>query len=279
LGNWKQPIVQKTLGDGVKHHFALILAVLVFGCANSPRAPGDFVQRAEDAIQNGGYLTAFRLLENVAVSGDAAAVDRARQLLARDAQLQVIAKSTFMPGPVADTLRVHGAERGIKIEQDRLAAFRVIASHEVYEEAARNLESSVNLVSANRKQQEEQRADAERRKARVRAEMIAAAERARFVCRGDDECRKAFALAQVFVSDNADMKIQVATDTIVETYNATEPLRVALKVVKIPGSGTVSTLVLSGTCKSEARDTEQCDVKMLKIYGSFPETIRSALRP
>lgn len=78
------------------------------------------------------------------------------------------------------------------------------------------------------------------------------------------------------------MKIQVATDTIVETYNATQEMNVALKAVKVPGAGASSLIALSGSCKAHDRDpdgiSDSCVQKMLRIYRAYPEFMRNSVR-
>jgi hypothetical protein len=45
---------------------------------------------------------------------------------------------------------------------------------------------------------------------------MAASRRSTYTCPDKAICAKAFSLAQIFVSNNSDQKIQVATDTIIE---------------------------------------------------------------
>jgi hypothetical protein len=116
----------------------------------------------------------------------------------------------------------------------------------------------------------------------LRAELSTAAERARYYCTTKDECQKAFSLTQIFISENADMKIQVATDTIVETYNATQEMNVALKAIKIPGAGTSSQIALSGNCKGLEREpdgiSDLCVQKMLRIFRAYPDFMRDSVQ-
>lgn len=53
-------------------------------------------------------------------------------------------------------------------------------------------------------------------------------------CFGAENCRRMFALTQIFISENADVKIQLATDTIIETYGSDDGF--AMKATKVPGA-------------------------------------------
>jgi hypothetical protein len=88
-------------------------------------------------------------------------------------------------------------------------------------------------------------------------------------CNGSAACEKAFALAQIFVNDHSDMKIQVATNTIVETYNPTDPGKVGMKVVKLPLSGDTAELRLTNTCKGGAEAMSLCLTRETQGYEQF----------
>jgi len=90
-------------------------------------------------------------------------------------------------------------------------------------------------------------------------------------CKDKPTCSKIFALSQIYVNKNADQKIQIATDTIIETYNPTEPLKIGMKVIKIPKRGTSEEIVISVSCN--AGDIPQggsyCRKKQRLIYTAF----------
>ena len=64
------------------------------------------------------------------------------------------------------------------------------------------------------------------------------------------------------------MKMQVATDTIIETYNPTELYKVGIKASKYPGKDDSEKIVLDVVCKSEAQDA-LCIQKETEIYEKF----------
>ena len=66
------------------------------------------------------------------------------------------------------------------------------------------------------------------------------------ICPNASVCKKAFSLTQVFISENAQMKIQLATDTIIETYGSQD--KVVMKATKIPGEGESETIDLLVIC-------------------------------
>ncbi|MDR0274125.1 MAG: hypothetical protein LBI48_02055 [Burkholderiaceae bacterium] len=57
-------------------------------------------------------------------------------------------------------------------------------------------------------------------------------------CLSDEQCRRAWSGAQVWVSQNCGMKIQLATDSIIETYAARYgDLTLQCRVTKVPALG------------------------------------------
>jgi len=57
-------------------------------------------------------------------------------------------------------------------------------------------------------------------------------------CSSDEQCKRAWSAAQGWVSQNCGMKIQIATDSLIETYGSPQSsMALACKVVKQPSSG------------------------------------------
>ena len=110
------------------------------------------------------------------------------------------------------------------------------------------------------------------------AEEIDAAGKSIVVCKDKISCNKVFALAQIYVQQNADQKIQVATDTIIETYNPTEDGKVAITVTKMPRAGTVEVVKITPSCKNEKGYAEElCRAKRTNIYRGFKPFIELSL--
>lgn len=87
-------------------------------------------------------------------------------------------------------------------------------------------------------------------------------------CAGERECKKIFQLTQVFISEHSDMKIQVSTDTIIETYNPTETNKVGIKATKYPSKGDSERIVLDVYCKSVAPTLTSLN-KEIEIYNQY----------
>lgn len=97
------------------------------------------------------------------------------------------------------------------------------------------------------------------------------------VCVGEKICKKYFQLTQLFINNNSDMKIQVATDTIVETYNPTDLYKVGMKASKYPGKDDSEKIIIDVICKSEANDA-LCIQKETAIYEKFRPFIEMSLQ-
>lgn len=109
--------------------------------------------------------------------------------------------------------------------------------------------------------------------------LMAAKRNAVIHCLTKEECEKAFALTQIYVSEYSDMKIQVATGTIIETYNPSEDGKIGMKATKIPSIGTTADIFITANCKDEKSFfNELCSMKLLMIFESFPDFVNSRLR-
>jgi hypothetical protein len=98
-----------------------------------------------------------------------------------------------------------------------------------------------------------------------------------YSCADKITCTKAFALAQIFVSSNSDQKIQVATDTIVETYNPTEEGKIGMKVVKTPGKGTSEVISIAPSCKEDKYSALLCSMRRTQAYEGLRTFIERSL--
>jgi len=106
-----------------------------------------------------------------------------------------------------------------------------------------------------------------------------AMEKAQYTCNSELECNKAFALTQIYISDNSDMKIQVATDTIIETYNPSDSFKIGFKALKVPGTGHSATIKLNAYCGEANSEAELkfCMIMIINILNNFTEYINSQL--
>lgn len=267
-------------------------AVLVSACATPRPAAFSYMDRADAAIARQDWEVAYRFLEDGFISSQPGIRERAISLARQQPIVISVGAQTFSPESISKTLLAHGAERGVDLERRRLDMFKVVATPAVYATAKSNVDAAAVTVDIERKERQrlanekqrkddQVRADAERRKRQLHLDLIGAAQKSRFLCQNKIECEKAFSLTQIFVSENSDMKIQVATDTIVETYNPSESMKTALKAIKIPMRGDSAEIVLTASCRDEGHESfkDICDQKMLSVYVAYPSFLQSALRP
>lgn len=107
----------------------------------------------------------------------------------------------------------------------------------------------------------------------IEAALAIDAERgSRFACANDTDCRKAFSMAQIYVSTKTDMKIQFATDTIIETYNPTETGKMGAKVIKMPKAGQNAEIVLSVSCRECAVLQRRESLRLMKEFRQFVDS-------
>jgi hypothetical protein len=123
-----------------------------------------------------------------------------------------------------------------------------------------------------------QRQDDEELKAQI-VELMQAEKDAMVYCPDKVACDKAFSLTQIYLNQTADMKIQVATDTIVETYNPTEDGKLGLKVIRIPGKGSSAAISLTANCKDEKGTyAKVCRLGKIQAYRGFPPFVERMLK-
>ena len=109
---------------------------------------------------------------------------------------------------------------------------------------------------------------------------VAEAEKNSYVaCKNKANCDKTFSLTQIYINSTASQKIQVATDTIIETYNPTENGNIGMKAVKIPGKGSSAVIRLTIMCKvgDSGYYDKACGLKKLDIYNGFRSFVNKML--
>ncbi len=83
-------------------------------------------------------------------------------------------------------------------------------------------------------------------------------------CNDDQDCKDKWSAAQIWVSRNCGMKIQIATDTLIETYNSVgSSTNLAARVVKEPIGDGKYRIVINTGCAN--------------IFGCFPDAWAAAL--
>ena len=166
-------------------------------------------------------------------------------------------------GPAA--LAERGRRLALEAEERRIAA-----------EAADAEKAKRDAAAEQARKEKEEREEAQRVKD-IAAE-LEAAEKSIVICRDGNTCKKVFALAQIYVQRHSDQKIQVATDTIIETYNPTEDGKVAIVVTKMPRAGSVEVVKISPSCKDDKGHYERlCRLQRTQIYQGFKPFIERSL--
>ena len=78
------------------------------------------------------------------------------------------------------------------------------------------------------------------------------------ICEGKDACEVMWSKAQIWVSENAGYKIQIATDSIIETYTARDYSQgYAVRMTKMPIGGGKYELSLNINCGYPALCSER----------------------
>lgn len=96
--------------------------------------------------------------------------------------------------------------------------------------------------------------------------------KARTVCTDKPDCERKFALTQIFISERADMKIQLATDSVIETFNPTETFKVGAKAIKMPMKANTSEIRISFNCKPSegaGRKSPVCERSKISLFESY----------
>lgn len=109
---------------------------------------------------------------------------------------------------------------------------------------------------------------------------VAQAEKNSYVpCKNKAICDKTFSLTQIYINSKSSQKIQVATDTIIETYNPTENGNIGMSAIKIPGKGSSAAIRLTVTCKVDDGEIydKLCGLKKLEIYNGFRPFVNKML--
>lgn len=150
-------------------------------------------------------------------------------------------------------------------EEDRIKAAKEKAQQELDDREAARRKKEASELQAARTYEEEQA-------------LLSSLKNSTAKCNDKLSCAKMFALSQIYVSNNSDMKIQVATDTIIETYNPTDTFSVGLKVAKMPLQGTVEEIILTVSCKDTATASSSCRTKKTTIYKGFKPFLEQNIR-
>ncbi|NMG71812.1 hypothetical protein GO611_16985 [Azoarcus communis SWub3 = DSM 12120] len=256
------------------------------------------MEEADRAIARSDWVKAYRFAEDGLISSREDVKARAMQMMRQYPQLIAAAESTFSRESIARTVEIHAPGKGIEVESRRLNMFRVVASDDQYGRALENLQSvaalSVDPLIADSRTKENDSLERERQEAKRKKEQEVAAleyanavlsaeeakKHARYRCGTRQACDKSFALTQIFISERADMKIQVATNTIIETYSPTDANRIGMKAIRMPGRGESAEITISIKCRDDGSIASKslCAMTQDYLYSLYPKFLASAMR-
>jgi hypothetical protein len=97
----------------------------------------DLLDYSEDAIKRQDWEAAYRLLEDGLVSSDAVIKSKSHQLLKQYPEIMNGAKESFSELSFRETQSSHG-DAAFKLEEQRLAIYRTVASQQDYADAEQN---------------------------------------------------------------------------------------------------------------------------------------------
>lgn len=92
-------------------------------------------------------------------------------------------------------------------------------------------EEQAHKEAQAKKEEQAKRAEEQAKRAEIARQLK---EYSTYICNNERECKRAFTFTQIFISENSDRKIQIATDTVIETYGGGV---FSMKAVKTPLAG------------------------------------------
>lgn len=264
--------------------------MLLVGCASQI----SYLDRAELAIKNQQWEVAYRFLEDGFTSNRPETKMRVLEVFKKYPEIRSAASGTFSPDSLSNSIVRYGARISWEIETNRLQQYMQAANADDYEIAKANMDRSFLDISkqeierkrlarlaADEKRRTDEKESARRMESRLATQRTLedVAAKARVACADRLECEKAFSLTQIFIVSNSDMKIQVANDTIIETYNGTEGMKISMKAIKMPRAGNTAEILLSLNCRDEGKESfkDLCDSKSLRVYSEFPQFVQKNL--
>ena len=243
---------------------ALIFSALLTSCAVQQEAKSNYIERAEKAISEAKWEVGYRLLEDGLLSLDTTTKSRAIELYRAHPSLGAAAAKTFSKESIEKSFKDNGKATAIAMERQRLRQYAVVATNEEIETAIDMVEGYVNRSEAEEAKRQQARAEAAAKAeadAKVRsAEAVAytlslkrgletSRAKAFFRCKDAVQCEKAFALTQIFIATHSDMKIQLANDAVIETFNPNREGAMGATAMKFPLQGSSAEIRLAVACK------------------------------
>lgn len=253
------------------------------------------IQNVEQYAKEEKWELAYRNAHSAILAADEVSKARARALMEEHPEILAAGVETFSIERLRSSVRAYtNVHVALERERERLSQFQFVGSQEMYITARTNLKiveqevrdgilvSSAETFESLNEQEMMRKESLERKKQQERLALMredASAEAAAiFTCVTTRVCEKAFVHAQLFLNDVADMKIQVSTNAIVETYTPTDGYQIGGRVTKAPGQGESETIRLSLFCKPYLGEISTfCLNKRIRVYLNFPRYLEIAV--
>lgn len=245
-------------------------------------------------MQEGKWRLAYRLLEDGLISPNVETKTRAIELYKSHPEVRTAAAQTFDADSTRKTLDDYGLESGTAVARNRLKMYAVVANNDELQLAADTLQQVLDSHKQAKIQKELDTAKMKveaaeeiargiaKREAEAKAlnhELERTRSQAFFRCKNKLECEKAFSLTQIYIATNTDMKIQMANDTVIETYNPNKSELIGATAFKIPKEGTSAEIRLIVTCKTDRSDEAErlCKQRSILLNSQFPTFLKERL--
>lgn len=266
--------------------FATAIILLSACVATIPQKP-QYVQRAQSAIVANNFDGAYRILEDAFLESDPEIKAAAIQLYKNEPRLKTAAIESFSKQTLQVAYQTYGAATYTPLTKRRLTLFAQVASGDELKNAYENFEHILNNAQNLLNEEERKRAAEAARLRDEKAQKEAAAivelqdakSKAAFRCPDKSACDKAFALTQVFITSKSDMKIQIANETVIQTYNPTDLFGIGISAVRMPRAGSSADILISVNCKGTDHSSLLCYSKSTLIYKEFPAFMRANFIP
>lgn len=276
---------------------SLLLHLVIAGCATNSSSSylGLGVDAAKKYAEKQQWAKAYIALE--ASLGESPNRDKAIEIFNSIDGFRSGARETFSFEYLTSQINQRTIGTAYAFESQRLKVYKTVASDQDYLTAQKNFERAFGeyertMVERERfskeiKEKEEvdaaqRRANEEAEKERLARDRLELKSRyeasraiAKFECSNELACTKAFSLAEIFVAENSDLKIQVVSRSIIETYNPTEEGKFGGRIVKMPHKGTSNIIFYTPVCKS---DSNYCLIGMTKRNIEFSIWMNSNFR-
>lgn len=247
-----------------------VFCFMLASCASNSTPTADNFGMAYKAMEKQDWESAYRFLEDKLISENQSEKDNAITTIQNNSKILDGAVHSFSYDLIKFSMMNYGDEKGIELEKKRLEMFKVVASRIQIESAKSNIDRAALKINTEAPKKDET----------LFEELSIAKKKSVILCKTKKDCEKLFSLTQIFVSSAADMKIQLATDTIIETYNPTSITSVGIKAIKSPRKGDaheISLFVLCADDKGASYAREFCMKKSIAIYKKFPSFISDNL--